>query len=55
MSELLAIVLAAGKGTRMNSGRPKVLCEALGRPLIDYVLDALQAALIGRVVIVVGY
>ena len=55
MSEPLAIVLAAGKGTRMNSDRPKVLCEALGRPLIDYVLDALEATLVGRVVIVVGY
>lgn len=55
MSEPLAIVLAAGKGTRMNSDRPKVLCEALGRPLIDHVLDALQATQIGRVVVVVGY
>jgi bifunctional UDP-N-acetylglucosamine pyrophosphorylase/glucosamine-1-phosphate N-acetyltransferase/UDP-N-acetylglucosamine pyrophosphorylase len=55
MSGPLAIVLAAGKGTRMNSDKPKVLCEALGRPLIDYVLDALQATQVGRVVIVVGY
>ncbi len=36
---LLAIVLAAGKGTRMNSRRPKVLHEAGGLPLLHYVLD----------------
>lgn len=55
MSEALAIVLAAGKGTRMKSDLPKVLVKALGRPLIDYVLDALEAAGIQRVVVVVGY
>ena len=38
-SALRAIVLAAGKGTRMNSARPKVLHSAAGRPLLDYVLD----------------
>jgi bifunctional UDP-N-acetylglucosamine pyrophosphorylase/glucosamine-1-phosphate N-acetyltransferase/UDP-N-acetylglucosamine pyrophosphorylase len=54
MSKSLAIVLAAGKGTRMESDAPKVLCEALGRPLIDYVLDALEAARVERVVAVVG-
>jgi bifunctional UDP-N-acetylglucosamine pyrophosphorylase/glucosamine-1-phosphate N-acetyltransferase/UDP-N-acetylglucosamine pyrophosphorylase len=55
MSDALAIVLAAGKGTRMDSDLPKVLCEACGRPLIDYVLDALAAAGIERTVAVVGY
>lgn len=61
MSDLLnspdpiAVVLAAGKGTRMNSERPKVLMPACGRPLIDYVIDALDAAGITRKLIVVGY
>ena len=55
MSESLAIVLAAGKGTRMNSDRPKVLCKALGRPLVDYVLDALDRAEVDRVLVVVGF
>lgn len=36
-----AIVLCAGKGKRMRSARPKVLHEVLGRPMIDWVLDAL--------------
>lgn len=55
MAKPLAIVLAAGKGTRMKSDRPKVLAEALGRPLIAYVIDALAAAGIGRMLVVVGY
>jgi bifunctional UDP-N-acetylglucosamine pyrophosphorylase/glucosamine-1-phosphate N-acetyltransferase/UDP-N-acetylglucosamine pyrophosphorylase len=55
MSGSLAIVLAAGKGTRMNADRPKVLCEALGRPLVEYVLDALDRAEVDRVLVVVGF
>ena len=55
MSDPVAVVLAAGKGTRMKSDRPKVLCEALGRPLIDYVIDILKDAEIGRILVVVGY
>lgn len=54
-NEVIAVVLAAGKGTRMNSDRPKVVMEANGRPLIDYVIDALEAAGIQRKLIVVGY
>lgn len=55
MANPLAIVLAAGKGTRMDSDSPKVLCEALGRPLVDYVLDALRDAGFEKIVVVVGY
>ena len=55
MSRSLAIVMAAGKGTRMKSDLPKVLCQACGRPMVDYVLDALKGAGISRVVMVVGY
>jgi len=50
-----AVVLAAGKGVRMKSELPKVLVPAAGRPLIDYVLDALEAAGVVRTLIVVGY
>jgi len=55
MATRLAIVLAAGKGTRMKSDLPKVLFPACGRPLIDYVIDALEAAHVERIVVVVGY
>ena len=40
----LAIVLAAGEGTRMRSARPKVLHEIGGRPLLAHVLAAAQDA-----------
>ena len=50
-----AIVLAAGKGTRMKSELPKVLAPVLGRPMIMYTLDALRAAGVSRLVLVVGY
>ncbi|MCH5373596.1 MAG: NTP transferase domain-containing protein [Planctomycetes bacterium] len=55
MSNPIAVVLAAGKGTRMKTDRPKVLCEALGRPLVDYVLDTLQQSGVQRTLVVIGY
>jgi bifunctional UDP-N-acetylglucosamine pyrophosphorylase/glucosamine-1-phosphate N-acetyltransferase/UDP-N-acetylglucosamine pyrophosphorylase len=55
MSEPLAIILAAGKGKRMASDLPKVLLNVCGRPMIRYVLDAVQAAGIRRMLVVVGY
>jgi len=54
-AERAAIVLAAGKGTRMKSELPKVLAEACGRPMVEYVLDALESADIARIIVVVGY
>jgi bifunctional UDP-N-acetylglucosamine pyrophosphorylase/glucosamine-1-phosphate N-acetyltransferase len=55
MSQPIAIVLAAGMGTRMKSDLPKVLVPVLGRPMIEYVLDALAAAGIAQAIVVVGY
>lgn len=51
----LAVVLAAGQGTRMKSDLPKVLCPVLGRPMIEFVLDALEAGGVEQVIAVVGY
>ncbi len=51
----LGIILAAGKGTRMNSDLPKVLFPANGKPLIEYVIEALDAAGVVRQVAVIGY
>src|SRR5688572_27550164 len=55
MSSRAAVVLAAGKGTRMKSDLPKVLVNVCGRPMIDYVLDVLLDCGLDRVLVVVGY
>jgi bifunctional UDP-N-acetylglucosamine pyrophosphorylase/glucosamine-1-phosphate N-acetyltransferase len=41
---LTAVILAAGHGTRMRSRIPKVLHPICGRPMLDYVLDAVTEA-----------
>ena len=50
----LAIVLAAGEGTRMKSQRPKVLHEIAGRSLLGHALAAVAAAGADAVVVVAG-
>ena len=55
MSDCLAVVLAAGQGTRMKSDLPKVLVPVRARPMIEFVLDALSDAGVRKLVIVVGY
>ncbi len=54
MNRPAAVVLAAGKGTRMKSSLPKVLHPLCGRPMVEYLLDALRKAGIRRPVVVVG-
>lgn len=49
---LVAIILAAGEGTRMRSAKPKVLHTVAGRPMLGHVLMA--AAEAERVIVVVG-
>jgi len=51
----IAVILAAGKGTRMKSSLPKVLHEAAGRPLLAWVIDAARAAGCQRILVVVGH
>ncbi|GAC1387576.1 MAG: bifunctional UDP-N-acetylglucosamine diphosphorylase/glucosamine-1-phosphate N-acetyltransferase GlmU [Vulcanimicrobiaceae bacterium] len=47
-----AIVLAAGKGTRMKSAQTKVLHELCGRPMLWYTLEALRAAGVDEILVV---
>ncbi|MCS7300108.1 MAG: bifunctional UDP-N-acetylglucosamine diphosphorylase/glucosamine-1-phosphate N-acetyltransferase GlmU [Fimbriimonadales bacterium] len=54
-SGLTAIVMAAGKGTRMKSERPKALTPLLGQPLTRYVLRALEQAGVQPIIVVVGH
>jgi bifunctional UDP-N-acetylglucosamine pyrophosphorylase/glucosamine-1-phosphate N-acetyltransferase len=50
-----AVVLAAGQGTRMRSSLPKVVHPIAGRPMVNWVLDALGRAGVGRTVVVIGH
>ncbi|MCF7876398.1 NTP transferase domain-containing protein [Candidatus Bipolaricaulota bacterium] len=49
------VILAAGKGTRMSSSRPKVLHEVGGKPLIGHLLDSIDPLSLSKIVVVVGY
>lgn len=51
----VAVLLAAGKGTRMRSSLPKVLHRAAGRPLLQWVVDAARGAGCERILVVVGH
>lgn len=53
--ETAAVILAAGKGTRMKSKLPKVAHEILGKPLLGWVLDSAREAGVDREVVVVGH
>ncbi len=53
--ELVTVIMAAGKGTRMKSDRAKVLHELCGRPMICYPIDAARAIGSGRIVVIVGH
>ncbi len=55
MNKTIALILAAGKGTRMKSTRAKVLHEVFFRPMIHHVMDAVQAAQIDSTAVVVGH
>ena len=55
MEQLKAIILAAGKGTRMKSELPKVVHRIDGQCLVDYVIDAAKGAGATDICLVVGY
>lgn len=53
--ELAAIILAAGKSTRMKTEKPKVLHSLCGRPMLGHVLGACRAAGIEKFYVIVGF
>lgn len=55
MKDTIALILAAGKGTRMKSKLPKVLHKVGGVPMVEQVLQAVKAAGTKRQIVVVGF
>lgn len=49
------LILAAGKGTRMHSNRPKVLQEIIGEPMLGYVYRAVEPLFKGRIWTMIGH
>src|SRR5438045_1433357 len=54
-ASLSAIILAAGKATRMKCDRVKVLHPICGRPMLSYVLDACRDAGVQNLFVVIGH
>lgn len=55
MSSLVAVILAAGKGTRMRSKLPKVLHKVGGKAMLQHVIDASTAAGADDKVVIIGH
>ena len=55
MLDFITVILAAGKGTRMKSKLPKVLHRAAGKPMLQHVIDAADAAGARRNIVVTGF
>ncbi|MGA9172461.1 MAG: bifunctional UDP-N-acetylglucosamine diphosphorylase/glucosamine-1-phosphate N-acetyltransferase GlmU [Thermoactinomyces sp.] len=55
MQHVYAVILAAGKGTRMKSHKHKVLHPVCGKPMIDHILDTLDELQTEKTILVVGH
>ncbi len=50
-----AVVMAAGKGTRMKSNKPKVLHEVLYKPMVSHIIGELKKLEVKKIIVVVGH
>lgn len=55
MTNIFAVILAAGQGTRMKSKLYKVLHPVCGKPMVEHVVDHIQSVNVDRIVTVVGH
>jgi bifunctional UDP-N-acetylglucosamine pyrophosphorylase / glucosamine-1-phosphate N-acetyltransferase len=55
MSQPNVVILAAGKGKRMHSEKPKVLHEIMGKPMIEYVVEGARQLSPSKIVVVTGH
>lgn len=55
MKDLVAVILAAGKSKRMKTRTPKIIHPIMGKPMIDYVLEAIDGAGIEEKILVIGH
>ena len=53
--QTIAVILAAGPGKRMGGDKPKVLMKLEGKPLVIWVVEAVRATGIDRVIVVIGH
>lgn len=51
----IALILAAGAGTRMKSQKPKVLHEICGKPMLQHVVDTVHKLKVDQIVVVIGH
>lgn len=55
MNKLNVVILAAGKGTRMFSSKPKVLHEVAGKPILQHVVDCARKLNPEKIIVVYGF
>jgi bifunctional UDP-N-acetylglucosamine pyrophosphorylase/glucosamine-1-phosphate N-acetyltransferase len=55
MNNIDVVILAAGKGTRMKSTRPKVMHKLAGKPILEHVIDAATTLTPKEIIVVVGH